>query len=115
MASETGVGGGVRSSPGPAQQEVASVSPNASTPTEGALQRAKNSHGRGALDDAERGYRDVLKIEPDHPEALHMLGLLHFQNGRMDDADALMRRSIELMPSALALASHGSVLIGLDR
>lgn len=117
MASEAEMGAGreVSSSSAPGQKEVRSTSRNASTPAEGALLRAKSSHGRGALDDAERGYRGVLQVEPDHPEALHMLGLLRFQGGRMDEADALMRRSIELMPSALALANHASVLIGLDR
>ncbi|KLU24873.1 tetratricopeptide repeat family protein [Caballeronia mineralivorans PML1(12)] len=93
---------------------MASASRNVSAPVEDTLRRARISHERGALDDAERGYRDVLKIDPDHAEALHMLGLLHFQGGRMNEADTLLKRSIERMPSALALANHASVLIGLD-
>lgn len=117
MASEVerGAGGGVRSSLPSGQAGVASASRNGSAAVEEALRRARGSHERGALHDAERGYHEVLKIDPDHAEALHLLGVLHFQGGRMDEADAVMRRSIERMPSALALANHASVLIGLNR
>jgi tetratricopeptide (TPR) repeat protein len=86
-----------------------------SASVERALQRARTSHERGALDDAERGYREVLALEPEHAQALHLLGVLHFQHGRMDEADAAMSRSIELAPSALALANHASVLVSLGR
>ncbi|RQS65150.1 tetratricopeptide repeat protein [Burkholderia sp. Bp8963] len=87
----------------------------ASTTVDGALRRARASHERGALLDAERGYREVLGVDPDHAEAWHLLGVLHFQHGRMGEADAAMRRSIERMPSALALANHASVLVSLGR
>ncbi|WP_181321685.1 tetratricopeptide repeat protein [Trinickia symbiotica] len=86
-----------------------------STAVSSALRHARALHERGALADAERGYREVLTVDPDHAEALHLLGVLHFQHGRMNDADVAMRRSIERTPSALSLANHASVLISLGR
>jgi tetratricopeptide (TPR) repeat protein len=82
---------------------------------DGLLRRARTLHERGALDDAERGYREVLQADADHADALHLLGVLHFQRGRMEEADAAISRSLERMPSALALANHASVLAGLGR
>ncbi|WP_459711132.1 tetratricopeptide repeat protein [Paraburkholderia sp. 2C] len=86
-----------------------------STVVEGALKRARTLHERGALDDAERGYRDVLLADPEHAEALHLLGVVHFQRGRLDEADEVLSRSIEQRPSALALSNHASVLTSLGR
>jgi tetratricopeptide (TPR) repeat protein len=103
---------------GPAVAARAASAPGfgiASTPVEGMLARARASHERGALVDAERGYQDALGVDPDHAEALHLLGVVRFQQGRMDEADALMRRSIECMPSALALTNHASVLTSLGQ
>ncbi|HEY4350195.1 MAG TPA: tetratricopeptide repeat protein [Paraburkholderia sp.] len=86
-----------------------------STLVDGAMKRARVFHERGALDDAERVYGDVLQAEPEHAEALHFLGVLYFQRGRMEDADAVLSRSVEQLPSALALANHASVLVALGR
>ncbi|BBO67191.1 hypothetical protein DSCA_11210 [Desulfosarcina alkanivorans] len=38
------------------------------------------------LDQAEGIYRDVLAVAPNHPDALHFLGVLHYQRGRADEA-----------------------------
>jgi predicted TPR repeat methyltransferase len=38
------------------------------------------------LDPAEGIYREVLAAVPDHPDALHFLGVLHHQRGRTQDA-----------------------------
>ncbi len=88
---------------------------NASATIDDMLRRARASHERGALPDAELGYREVLGVDPDHADAWHLLGVLHFQHGRLDDADAAIARSIARAPSALALANHASVLVGLGR
>jgi tetratricopeptide (TPR) repeat protein len=79
------------------------------------LRHARAAHERNALSEAERGYREVLSLDPDQAEALHFLGVLHFQYGKFEEADALLRRSIEQAPSALALANHASVLSSLAR
>jgi len=79
------------------------------------LQRARAFHYRGALPDAERTYRELLALDPEHPDALHLLGVLRFQNGDAREADELISRSIAHSPTALALSNHGLVLASLGR
>ncbi|KVN21083.1 MULTISPECIES: tetratricopeptide repeat protein [unclassified Burkholderia] len=79
------------------------------------LARARNAHREGALQHAEKAYAELLALDPDHPEALHLLGAVRFQQGRLDDAEPLMRRSVEHRPAPLALANYSAVLAGLGR
>ena len=53
---------------------------------------------RGALGDAETVFQQVLAQAPEHPAALHFLGLVRAQTGRSIDALALLRKSIDLQP-----------------
>jgi len=55
-------------------------------------------HEAGRLDQAETHYRQILAQQPDHPEALHLLGVLADQVGRHAVAVELIRRSIALQP-----------------
>ena len=82
---------------------------------EQAFRHARAAHERGALADAERGYLALLALDHDHAEALHMLGVLQFQEEKLSDAEVLIRHSIEQRPSPLALANHAAVLNGLGR
>ncbi len=66
------------------------------------LRRALEYQERGALDDAEAHFAMVLQQEPDHVDALYLLGRLAHQRGRHDDAVALVRRAIELSPNRAA-------------
>jgi len=43
-------------------------------------------------------YRSVLEVAPDHPDALHYSGVLAHQEGRSEQAVALIERSLELEP-----------------
>jgi len=53
------------------------------------------SHYRaGRLAEAERIYRQVLARQPNHADALHMLGVLELQAGRLDAGIELIRRAI---------------------
>ncbi|WP_105131584.1 tetratricopeptide repeat protein [Burkholderia sp. BE12] len=79
------------------------------------LLRARKAHHEGALQRAENAYAELLALDPEHPEALHLLGAVRFQQGRLDDAEPLMRRSIERQPVPLALANYSAVLAGLGR
>ncbi|MDE3041457.1 MAG: tetratricopeptide repeat protein [Nitrospirota bacterium] len=54
----------------------------------------------GRLQEAERTYRLALNMAPDHPEALHLLGLSLYRLNRFDDAMATISRAIEQAPSA---------------
>ncbi len=43
-------------------------------------------HRSGRLDEAERGYRSCLAIQPDDSDALHLLGVALCQKGRKLEA-----------------------------
>ena len=59
---------------------------------------ATRFHQSGQLADAERYYRQILAQSPDHPDALHLLGLINLQIGRQVAAIDLMRQAINARP-----------------
>ena len=59
-----------------------------------ALTLGTRHHQAGQLADAERIYRQVLSIEPDNPQALHLLGLLAMQGRQFEMAIELIGRAI---------------------
>jgi tetratricopeptide (TPR) repeat protein len=73
-----------------------------SHPTLDLLSRAVEHHRAGELDAAEALYRDALRGTPDHPDALHLLGLALAMKGRNDEARDLVRRAIALAPDNAA-------------
>jgi protein O-GlcNAc transferase len=82
----------------------------------GTLQRARTLHSAGRLAEAEALYQDLLRREPDHPEATHLLGVLALQCGQPEAAVALISRTLELDPgNAQAHANLGSALLTLKR
>jgi tetratricopeptide (TPR) repeat protein len=63
-----------------------------------AMQQAIALHQRGRIGDAESLCRQVLAVEPDHPDALYLLGLAAFQGGNPSQAVELIRRATSLRP-----------------
>lgn len=75
------------------------------------MDAAMQAHQAGRLRDAEQLYRKVLSVTPDHPSALHFLGVIAYQTGNREAAEKLMRRSTELRPTmALFHRDLGEVL-----
>ena len=64
------------------------------TPVPVMLTEALRHHRAGHLREAEQLYRQILKSDPHHSDALHLLGLLAYQIGRNDAAEDLIRRAI---------------------
>ena len=60
------------------------------------LQAAWQHHQSGNLHQAEQIYRQVLAAHPQHPRALHLLGLIALQAGRNEAAIELIGRSLAL-------------------
>ena len=60
------------------------------------LAQALAHHQSGHLADAEALYRDILTRAPQHYDAQHMLGVLHLQTGRAQDALSLITEAIRL-------------------
>jgi protein O-GlcNAc transferase len=65
-----------------------------------ALEIAIQQHRAGRLQQAEVLYQQILQRHPDHADALHLLGVLEWQQNRHDVAIDLIRRAINLNPSA---------------
>lgn len=61
------------------------------------LQKAQNHHRAGRFDEAEQGYRSVLRLRPRDPDALHFFGMLHFHKGDRTQGIDLVRRSLEAL------------------
>ena len=68
----------------------------------GVLQRALAAHQAGKLDEAERGYYAALETVPNHPDALHLLGLVSKARGDLKSAKILITRAIGVRPDMAA-------------
>ncbi len=66
------------------------------------------------LIDAHEIYRRVLEAVPDHPRALHYAGVLAHQEGRNQEAVALIERSISLMPEQADWYSNLGIVFQSD-
>jgi predicted O-linked N-acetylglucosamine transferase (SPINDLY family) len=60
------------------------------------LESGLSHHQAGRLAEAERIYRQIISQQPDHADALHLLGVLSGQEGRLDAAVEFMRRAIAI-------------------
>jgi tetratricopeptide (TPR) repeat protein len=65
-------------------------------PVESLLQQALGAHQQGRVDEAARGYREVLARDASNAVATHYLGLVAWQRGDAGDAESKMRASLEL-------------------
>jgi len=67
------------------------------------LNDAYAAHQAGRLAEAMRGYRRVLKAAPDHPDALHLLGIALLRSNDAKEAIAPLRRAARLKPDDAAV------------
>ena len=61
-----------------------------------ALAVAVANQQAGRLDLAEQIYGQILQVEPNHPQTLHLLGLVAHQRGRHEVAVGHLRRAIAI-------------------
>jgi predicted O-linked N-acetylglucosamine transferase (SPINDLY family) len=59
---------------------------------------ALQHHQAGRLEQAEVIYRQILQVQPQHPDALHLLGVVAHQMGRHDIGADYIRQAIALKP-----------------
>ena len=78
---------------------------------EAVLARALASHQRGALDEAERGYRQLLAGDPRHAAATHYLGMIAWQRGDVASAEPAFRASIEIDPGVADFHNNLGLLL----
>lgn len=90
--------------------------PGAAEPIGALFQKAWTLHQQGRLNEARQAYDAVLAREPNHAEALHLYGVMHFQAGQFEPGLELVRRAIAANPHAAApWANLGQALNGLGR
>jgi len=65
------------------------------TPTQ-LLHQALNQHKAGKLVQAEKLYRNILRFDPQHADALHLLGVAAYQQGRNQQAVDWISRAIAI-------------------
>ena len=63
-----------------------------------ALEQAMQAHQTGRLAEAEHLYQHLLTQAPQHPDALHLLGVLKAQQGDFDSAHELIWQAIAANP-----------------
>ncbi len=82
----------------------------------GRLSAAIEAHQAGDQAAAEQGYRETLEAVPDHPHALHYLGVVLHQKGENDEAVRLIERAVAQMPNHADMHSNlGAVFYEMER
>jgi predicted TPR repeat methyltransferase len=77
-----------------------------------AAELAITLHRQGQLAGAEKLYRAILSIEPEHPDVTHFLGLLMHELKRPEEALRLMQASVALRPDFSSFRLNlGNVLL----
>lgn len=90
--------------------------PSADSTIETALDEALALHRQGALTQAEAAYRALLRREPDHPRALHLLGVLLQQCGRHAQSVDLLAAAAQSRPDDAEIQGNlGVALQALGR
>jgi protein O-GlcNAc transferase len=80
------------------------------------IEQAKALHRMGRIAEAEAVYLSVLTRNPREFDALHLLGLIRYQQGRPSEAHALLSQAIKLRPrSPQALSVLMASLLALGR
>lgn len=93
------------------------MQPNQQTiPIAEAILIAMDHQAAGRLHEAENICRQVLQVDPNHPDALHLLGLIANALGNHGDSVELLDRAIRQQPSnPFLLGNRGNALQALKR
>jgi len=77
---------------------------------------ALQHHQSGRLAEAEALYQKILALDPNHSDALHLLGIINGDFGRREQAVSLIERAIALRPDGYLYYSNlGNVLRAMGR
>jgi protein O-GlcNAc transferase len=80
------------------------------------IQTAVGFHRSGKFDEAAKLYAEILHAVPDNPDALYLLGSLHFQRGEYQLSLDHFHRALAARPdSADIMAAYGAALSTLAR
>ena len=80
------------------------------------FQYGVNAHQNGKLKEAEKLYKSILDVDPQHLDANNNLGILLFSLGKTQEAEKIYKKVIELKPDHLNACNNlGILLHELDR
>jgi tetratricopeptide (TPR) repeat protein len=114
-AQRTAVAAPATAPPGQSDASAAPAAPIAPSP-DALVARAADAHRQGDLDAAERGYRAALDAAPEHPYAMHYLGVVEYQRGRASEALPRLLAAAQRRPDEPEFHNNlGLVLAALDR
>ena len=88
---------------------VATMSGSSARGVSQAFERAVMLHQSGQMAEAERADRQIINTKPDHTEALHLFGILRFQQGHADQLLEWIARSLKVEPRH---AKRSGALVG---
>lgn len=78
--------------------------------------RAVALHQRGDTGSAEQLYRQILRLQPRHAGALHLLAVIHLQRGELTQALVACEAALAINPrNAAAYQTQGDALHDLER
>jgi predicted O-linked N-acetylglucosamine transferase (SPINDLY family) len=104
---------------GPSEVGLSQRPPRDTSPTrsfDSAFSRAQVFHQAGHLSEAEEMYRQILGTQPNHFDALHLLGVIHHQRGDHAEAVRHIDAALKINPKlASAYNNRGNVLAELMR
>src|SRR5262249_7731144 len=82
----------------PIHQSPGRGGPTAMTTLAQTLDHAIGYHQRGQLQQAEQLYRQILQVDPQHVDALHLLGVIAHQVDKRDLAVDYLNEALRLNP-----------------
>lgn len=106
----------MQSMPAPADDAPGTEPPPPATAADQLLAQAMQAHREGRMALALHGYEQALKLAPDHPDVLHMLGLFEAGRGDFEAAAGLISRAIAVCPGVAIFHNNlGNAYTKLDR
>jgi protein O-GlcNAc transferase len=76
------------------------------------LAAAVRYHQSGKWNEANQLYRQILQQNPDHPDALHLIGVIASQQGKPVEALPWIQRALVLEPNALMYRKNLGIVYG---
>src|ERR1700730_15811394 len=77
-----------------------------------AFDHALAFHQAGRLSEAEQMYRQILKDQPNHSDALHLLGVMHDQRGDHAEAVRHIDAALTINPRLASAYNHRGNALG---